>query len=115
MGWRQLRLPVIIILHCTHNLSSHCFCFMSASNNYKCLCFIYFFFNFRRGGTGEERENMLLREQGMAGNRDTIPYGLLGGWVSGLIDGWLGRSVVGWMVGWAGGWVGARAIMAHAG
>ena len=43
MGWRQLWLPVIIIIHCTHYLSSHCFCFMSASNNYKCLCFIFFF------------------------------------------------------------------------
>ena len=38
-----------------------------------------FFLNFRRGGTSEERENMLLREQGMAGKQDTIPNGLLGG------------------------------------
>ena len=44
---------------------------------------LYVFLNFRRGGTSEERENMLLREQGMAGNQDTIPYGLLGGWVGG--------------------------------
>jgi len=95
VGWRQLRLPVvIIIIHCTRYPSSHCFCFMSASNNYKCLCFM-FFLNFRRGGTSEERENMLLREQGMAGNEDTISYGLQGGWVGGLIDGWVGRSVVG--------------------
>ena len=81
---------------------------------------LYVFLNFRRGETSEERENMLLREQGMAGNQDTIPYGLLGGWVSGLIDGWLGRSVVGWMGGWVQeplwlmlgdlfvGWVGCR-------
>ena len=58
---------------------------------------------------------MLLRGQGMVGNQDTIPCGLLGGWVGGLIDGWVGRSEVGWMDGWVGGWVGARAIMAHAG
>ena len=97
MSWRQLRLPVIIIIHCTHYLSSHCFCFTSASNNYKCLCFIYLFifFNSRKGGTSDERENMLLREQGMAGNQDTITYGLLGGWVVVLIDGCVGRSVVG--------------------
>ena len=62
-----------------------------------------FFFNFRRGETSEERENMLLREQGMAGNQDTILYGLLGGWVGGLIDDWVGRSVIGWMDGWVGG------------
>ena len=105
MGWRQLWLPVIIIIHCTHYLSSHCFCFMSASNNYKCLCFIIFF-NFRRGGTSEERENMLLWGQGMVGNQDTILCGLLGGWVGGLIDGWVGRSVVGWMDGWMDGWMG---------
>ena len=73
------------------------------------LCFL----NFRRDGTSEERENMLLREQGMAGNQDTIPYGLLGGWVGGLIDDWVGRSVIGWMDGWVGGWVGARAIRGH--
>ena len=84
MGWRQLRLPVIIIIHCTHYLSSNCFCFMSASNNYK--CFFFFFFYFRRGGTSEERENMLLRGQGMVGNQDTIPCGLLGGLVGGLIN-----------------------------
>ena len=42
MGWRQLRLPVIIIIHCTHYLSSNCFCFMSASNNYKCFFFFFF-------------------------------------------------------------------------
>ena len=45
-----------------------------------------FFFYFRRGGTSEERENMLLRGQGMVGNQDTIPCGLLGGLVGGLID-----------------------------
>ena len=45
-----------------------------------------FFLNFRRGGTSEERENMLLREQGRAGNQYTIPFWLLGGWVGGLID-----------------------------
>ena len=76
---------------------------------------LYVFLNFRRGGTSEERENMLLREQGMAGNQDTIPYGLLGGWVGGLIDDWVGRSVIGWMDGWVGGWVDARAIRGHAG
>ena len=48
--------------------------------------FFFFFFNFRRGGTSEERENMLLRGQGMVGNQDTIPCGLLGGLVGGLID-----------------------------
>ena len=48
-----------------------------------------------KGGTSNERENMLLREQGMAGNQDTITYGLLGGWVAVLIDGCVGRSVVG--------------------
>ena len=58
---------------------------MSASNNYKCLCFIIFF-NFRRGGTSDERENALLREQGMAGNQDTISCGLLGGWVGRWVD-----------------------------
>ena len=42
MGWRQLRLPVIIIIHCTHYLSSNCFYFMSASNNYKCFFFFFF-------------------------------------------------------------------------
>ena len=51
----------------------------------------------------------------MAGKQDTIPYGLLGGWVGGLIDDWVGRSVIGWMDGWVGGWVGARAIRGHAG
>ena len=43
MGWRQLRLPVIIITHCTRYPSSNCFCFTSASTNYKCLCFRLFF------------------------------------------------------------------------
>ena len=75
---------------------------------------LYVFLNFRRGGTSEERENMLLREQGMEGNQGTIPYGLLGGWVGGLIDDWVGRSVIGWMDGWVGGWVSARAIRGHA-
>ena len=65
-----------------------------------------FFFNFRRGGTSEERENMLSRGQGMVGNQDTMPCGLLGGLVGGLIDGWVGRSVVGWMDGWMGWWMG---------
>ena len=63
---------------------------MSASNNYKCLRFIFFFFNFRRGGTSEERENMLSRGQGMVGNQDTMPCGLLGWLVGGSIDGWVG-------------------------
>ena len=80
---------------------------------------LFFFFNFRRGGTSEERENMPLWGQGMVGNQDTILCGLLGGWVGGLIDGCVGRSVVGWMDGWmdgwVGGWVGARAIRGHAG
>ena len=76
---------------------------------------LYFFLNFRRGGTSEERENMLLPGQGMVGSQDTIPCGLLGGWVGGLIDGWVGRSVVGRMDGWVGGWVGARAIRGHVG
>ena len=73
----------------------------------------YYFFNFRRGGTSEESENMFLREQGMAGNQDTIPYGLLGGWVGRWLDGWMGELVDGWvqeplwlMVGWVVGWVG---------
>ena len=59
------------------------------------VLFYFLFFNFRKGGTSDERENMLLREQGMAGNQDTITYGLLGGWVVVLIDGCVGRSVVG--------------------
>ena len=45
------------------------------------VCALLFFFNFRRGGTSEERENMLLPGQGMLGNQDTVPCGLLGVWV----------------------------------
>ena len=50
------------------------------------MFFLFFSFYFRRGGSSEERENMLLRGQGMVGNQDTIPCGLLGGLVGELID-----------------------------
>ena len=33
---------------------------------------------------------MLSRGQGMVGNQDTMPCGLLGGLVGGSIDGWVG-------------------------
>ena len=94
---------------------------MSASNNYKCLRFIIIFFNFRRGGTSEERENMLSRGQGMVGNQDTMPCGLVGGSIDGWVGWWMGgckshygscwvscwfgRLLSGWVVEWVGLWM----------
>ena len=57
----------------------------------------FFFFNFRRGGTSEERENMLSRGQGMVGNQDTMPCGLVGGSIDGWVGWWVGGLVDGWV------------------
>ena len=63
MGWRQLRLPFyFIITHCTHCL----FIVFVLGLHLISICALFFFWlNYRSGGTSEERENMLLREQGM--------------------------------------------------
>ena len=82
--WRQLRLPVIIttLLHYYYivpairllTIIALCLHLIITS-----VCAL-FFLNFRRGGTSEERENMLSRGQGMVGNQDTCPVGYWVGW-----------------------------------